>query len=182
VNVAAVGHSKDGIYLGHGGAGGDVNVRVSGCQVSGNGRNGISIVEGDGIVIDHCRVEYNNLVEKIAGIDVEPDEGQSVINSKVVANTVFSQDVGIRLYVPHDGYATVSDNAVCQNNVSGHRGPGVFDHKTARTMYVDNALRGNRKDFQVGSDVLIGSRYAGACQLPALPAVPTPASSQEESN
>jgi parallel beta-helix repeat protein len=178
VNVAAVGHSKDGIYLGHGGAGGVVNVRVSGCQASGNGRNGISLVEGDSIVIDHCRVEYNNLIEKIAGIDVEPDEGLSVTNSKLVGNTVFSQDVGIRLYVPYGGYAAVSDNAVCQNRVSGHRGPGVFDHKTVRTMYVDNALQGNRKDFQVGADVLTGSRYAGACQLPALPAVPMPASSQ----
>ena len=123
VNVAAVGHSIDGIYLGHGRGGGAVNVRVSGCQATGNGRNGISLVEGDRIVVDHCRVEFNNLVEKIAGIDVEPDEGQSVTNSKLVANTVFSQDVGIRLYVLHDGYATVSDNAVCQNHVSGHRGP-----------------------------------------------------------
>jgi hypothetical protein len=182
VNVAAIGHRKDGIYLGHGGAGGAVNVRVSGCHAAGNGRNGISLVEGDGIVVDHCRVEYNNLIEKIAGIDVEPDEGQSVTNSKLVGNTVFSQDVGIRLYVPHSGYATVSDNAVCQNRVSGHRGPGVFDHKTVRTTYVDNALQGNRKDFQVGSDVLTGSRYATACQLPALPAPPTPAASQGESN
>jgi parallel beta-helix repeat protein len=180
VNVAAVGHTKDGIYLGHAGDGGDVNVRVSGCKASGNGRNGISLVEGDGIVIDHCRVEYNNLVEKVAGIDLEPDEGQSITNSKVVGNTVYSQDVGIRLYVPYGGYATVSDSAVCQNTVSGHRGPGVFDHQTSRSMYVDNALQGNRKDLQLGSEVLTGSRYAGTCQLPALPAAPTPVPSQEE--
>jgi parallel beta-helix repeat protein len=171
VNVGAVGHTKDGIYLGHAG-GGAVNVRLSGCRASGNGRNGISVVEGDQVTIENCRVEYNNLVEKVAGIDLEPDEALSVTNSKLVANTIFSQDVGIRLYVPYAGYATVANNAICQNTVSGHRGPGVFDHKTSRSVYVDNDLRGNRKEFQLGSEALTGSRYADACQLSALPPPP----------
>src|SRR5205823_899832 len=145
------GHSKDGIYLGHAGPGGDVNVRVSGCLASSNFRNGVSLVEGDGITVDHCRVENNNLIDKISGIDIEPDQGLSVSNSKLVANSVTGQDVGIRLYVPYSGYATVANTAVCQNNASDNRGAGIFDHNTSQTVYADNATHGNRKDFQVGS-------------------------------
>jgi len=170
VNVGAVGHTKEGIYPGH--TGGAVSVRLSGCRASGNGRNGISVVEGDQVTIDHCRVEYNNLAEAVAGIDLEPDEALSVTNSKPVANTVFSQDVGIRLYVPYAGYATVADNAIDQNTASGHRGPGVFDHKTSRSVYVGSDLRGNRKELQFDSEALTGFRYADACQLPALPPPP----------
>ena len=181
INVAALGHSIDGIYLGHAGPGGAVNVRVSGCQASSNFRNGISLVEGDNITVDHCQVERNNLTEKIAGIDVEPDEGQSVTNTKLIANTVTGQDSGIRLYVPHKGYATVSDSVVCQNTVANNRGGGIVDQNTSHSIYVDNATRGNRKDFEVGSGALTGSRYADACHLPALPEPPAvPSASPED--
>jgi hypothetical protein len=112
VNVAADGHSKDGIYLGQSGSGGAVNVRVSGCRTLYNARNGISLVHGTGVIIDQCRVDYNNVGEKVAGIDLEPDEGQSVTNSKLIANNVNGQDVGIRLFVPFPGYATVANNSI----------------------------------------------------------------------
>jgi len=173
INVAAVGHSKDGIYLGHAGAGGAVNVRVNGCRAAYNFRNGISLVEGDNVTIDHCLVEKNNLTKQVAGIDVEPDEGQSVTNSKLIADTVTGQDVGIKLHVPHNGYATVANTAVCRNTVVSNRGAGIADQNTSHSVYVENNTGGDRKKFQVGSGALVGSRYADACRLPALPAGPT---------
>jgi parallel beta-helix repeat protein len=166
VNVAATGHSIDGIYLGHAGDGGAVNVRVSGCVASGNFRNGISVVEGDGVTIDHCRVEKNNLTEKIAGIDLEPDEGETVTNVKLIANTVTGQDVGLRLYVPYSGFARVSNIAVCQNDLTGNRGLGIYERNTEHAVYVDNTLSSNRKNPPNSP------RSADACGLPALPLVP----------
>jgi len=175
VNVAADGHSKDGIYLGDSGSGGAVNVRVSGCRTLYNARNGISLVHGDGVIIDHCRVDYNNVGEKVAGIDVEPDEGQSVTNSKLIANNVNGQDVGVRLFVPFPGYATVANNAICQGNSAGNRGASIFDYNGSRNIYVDNASRGGGRDFRLDPSARIGSSYASACHLPALPPSPNAA-------
>jgi hypothetical protein len=43
--------------------------------------------------------------------DVEPDEERRVTNTKLVANALTSQDIGIRIFVPQVGYATVSNTA-----------------------------------------------------------------------
>ena len=172
INVAAIGHNKDGIYLGQAGTGGAVNVRVSGCLVGLNGRNGVSVIDGDGVTIDHCHIENNNLAEKVAGIDVEPDEGLSVTNTKLIANVVNGHDVGIKLHVPFSGYATVANTAVCQNTLYSNRVTGLLDHNTSQTTYVGNSMSGNRADVQGGPGALSDSADTGACVLSALPEAP----------
>ena len=170
IDVAVVGHSKDGIYLGQTGTGGAVNVRVSGCLVGLNGRNGISVVSGQGVVIDHCQVENDGLTEKFAGIDIEPDEGLSVADTKLIANVISGQNVGVKLYVPFSGFATVANTTVCQNTLHGNRVFGLLDHNTWQTVYVDNATGGSRNEIVPGP--LVGSNDIGACDLPSLPERP----------
>jgi len=170
IDVAVVGHSKDGIYLGQGGGGGAVNVRVSGCLVGLNGRNGISLVSGQGVLVDHCQVENDGLTERVAGIDVEPDEGLSVADTKLIANVISGQNVGVKLYVPSIGFATVTNTVVCQNTLHGNRVFGLLDHNTRQTVYVDNSTSGDRNEIVPGP--LSESNDTGACQLPPLPEQP----------
>ena len=176
VNVAADGHSKDGIYLGYNRSNGAINVRVSGCRATNNARNGISLIHGSGNIIDHCQVNSNNRGEQVAGIDVEPDQDLSVTSSKLVGNTANGQNVGIQLFVQYTGYATVSGNAVCQNGASGNQSAGIYDKKGSQNYFVDNSTSGNGTNFLVDPSDFVGSQYAGQCQLPGLPAAPTPGS------
>jgi len=174
VNVAADNHSKDGIYIGYNRTNGAVNVRVSGCRANGNARNGISLIHGTGNVIDHCQVNGNNRGERVAGIDVEPDEGLSVTNSKIVGNVTNVQNVGIQLYVQFTGYATVSNNAICQNSASSNQSAGIYDKKGTQNFFVDNSTSGNGTNFLVDPSDFVGSQYANQCSLGALPPAPTP--------
>jgi hypothetical protein len=174
VNVAADGHSKDGIYLGYNRSNGAINVRVSGCRATNNARNGISLIHGSGDIIDHCQVNSNNRGEQVAGIDVEPDQDLSVTSSKLVGNSANGQNVGIQLFVQYTGYATVSGNAVCQNSATGNQSAGIYDKKGSQNYFVDNSTSGNGTNFLVDPSDLVGSQYASQCQLPALPTAPTP--------
>jgi parallel beta-helix repeat protein len=178
VNVAADSHSKDGIYLGYNRSNGAINVRLSGCRANNNGRNGISLLHGTGNVIDHCTVNGNNRGERVAGIDVEPDQGLNASNNKLVSNTANGQNVGIQLFVPFNGYATMSNNAVCFNSTTGNSSAGIYNFRGDQNIFVDNQTSGNGTNFLVDDSSLIGSQYAGSCQLGALPPNPSTAPTQ----
>ena len=121
VNVAADNHSIDGIYIGYNRSNGATNLRVSGCRANNNGRNGISLTHGSNNVIDRCQVNGNNRRERVAGIDIEPDEGLNTSNNKLVSNSANGQNVGIQLFVPFNGFATMRNNAVCFNSTTATR-------------------------------------------------------------
>ena len=175
INVAADGHSKDGFYLGFVSNGGVMkgvtNTRLSGCRARQNGRNGIAITFGSGNVVDGCRVEDNNRGEAVAGIDLEPDAGLAVTNNRIVSNTVLRQNVGIQLFTAFNGYAQVTDNVVCYNTTAGN-GTGLYDFKSGSNIFVSNQHADNNPSTYYDTSPRIGSQYAGACQLGALPPVP----------
>ena len=175
VNVAADGHSKDGFYLGFVLNGGQIrgvtNTRLSGCRARGNGRNGIAITFGSGNVIDGCTVDDNNRREAVAGIDLEPDEGLAVVNTKIVGNTVQRQNVGIQLYTKYNGYAQVTDNVVCYNSTAGN-GTGLYDFKSGSNIFVGNQHGDNNPVTYYDTSPRLGPEYAGACQLGPVPPVP----------
>lgn len=177
VNVAADSHSRDGIYLGYDHAGdvvnGAVNVRLSGCRANNNARNGIALIHGDANVIDGCQVNGNNRGEAVAGIDVEPDEGLSVTNSKIVGNTANSQNVGIQIFLPYNGFATTYHNAVCYNSTSGNVSAGIYSHRGDQNIFVGNQTSGNGTNYLVDDSSLEGPAYASWCTLGALPPHPS---------
>jgi parallel beta-helix repeat protein len=173
VNVAADGHSLDGIYIGYNRQNGAHNVRLSGCRANSNARNGISLIHGDSNVIDGCTVNGNNLGEAVAGIDVEPDEGLSVTNSRIVNNTANGQNVGIQIFLPFNGYATTYHNAVCYNTTTGNVSAGIYSFRGDQNIFVQNATSGNGTNYSVDDSSLEGPAYASWCTLPALPPHPS---------
>ena len=177
VNVAAINHSLDGFYLGYvhgdGTVYGEHNVRLSGCRANGNARNGIALTHGDSNIIDGCQVNGNNRREAVAGIDVEPDEGLSVTNSRIVGNTANSQNVGIQIFLPYNGFATTYRNAVCYNTTTGNVSAGVYSHRGDQNIFVGNNSSGNGTNYLVDDSSLEGPAYAGSCTLGALPPHPS---------
>jgi hypothetical protein len=176
INVKSDGHSKDGIYLGYYNANNVTNVRVSGCVLTNNWRNGLSLTHGTGNIVDNCRVENNNQVERVAGIDLEPDSGLDVSNNKVVGNLTNSQNVGIQLYSFDRRQAVLGNNAVCTNTVRYNSSAGIYDYNGTKNIYVNNTATENGGSSQVNlvldRSAVLSSDYNQYCLLPALPAAP----------
>ena len=177
VNVSAINHSQDGFYLGYvhgdGTVYGENNVRLSGCRANGNARNGIALIHGDANIIDGCQVNNNNRREAVAGIDVEPDEGLSVTNSRIVGNTANGQNVGIQIFLPFNGFATTYRNAVCYNTTQGNVSAGVYSYRGDQNIFVGNNSSGNGTNYLVDDSSLEGPAYASYCTLGALPPHPS---------
>ncbi len=81
----------DGVYLGAGdGNLSNFYVNIRDTKITGNRRNGISVITVDGLTIDGCLISNTGGTEPGAGIDFEPNElGQTASNVKVT-NTTFS--------------------------------------------------------------------------------------------
>ncbi|MCC6174183.1 MAG: right-handed parallel beta-helix repeat-containing protein [Chloroflexi bacterium] len=175
IDVAADRHPQDGFHWSYTTRKQGVSTtRLSGCRASLNGRNGVSITQGSGNIVDRCRIEGNNRGELVAGIDLEPDQGLSVTGSKIVANYVANNpNNGIQAYVAYNGFATLTDNAICDNAITGNRGTGLYDFKSGSNLYVSNATGGNgQAEVYHDTSPRIGGQYRGACQLPDLPPPP----------
>jgi hypothetical protein len=172
VGVAADNFTHDGIYVGYNQNNGAHSVRLSGCRAANNFRNGIGLIHGDSNVIDGCQVHNNNRGEAVAGIDLEPDEGQSLTNNKIVGNTVTGQNAGIQLFEPHNNYATIDENAVCYNNVHGNNA-GIYIFRGEGNYVVGNNSSGNGVDYSLDDETLVGDAYASRCTLAALPPHPS---------
>jgi parallel beta-helix repeat protein len=176
INVASDGHGLDGFYLGYYNNLGVNNVRLSGCRARYNGRNGISLTHGSGNIIDGCQVENNNLVETVAGIDLEPDQGLNVSSNKVVSNVIRSQNVGIQLYSADRRTYVQGSNSICTNTARYNNSAGIWDYNGAKNIYVNNSAADNGGGSQVNIVVdgtAVFSSDAGTyCQLPALPSAP----------
>lgn len=137
INVKSENHSMDGIYLGYFNTNNVTNVRVSGCALTNNGRNGISLTHGTGNSIDHCVVENNNHDETApAGIVLEPDEGLEVSGNIVAMNTARQNSTGIALFAARRPRANQGENSICRNIVTGNRIAGVSDFNGKRNAYV----------------------------------------------
>ena len=172
-NVAADGHSKDGFHFGYILRNkvpyGVANSRLTGCRSRGNGRSGIALTHGAGNIIDTCEVSGNGRTERVAGIDLEPDQGTTVENNKIVGNRISGENVGLQLFVQYKGYGRVAGNAVCYNHLSGN-GTGLYDFKGTKNIFIDNETDDNINPVTFyDTNPLVGSDHVEACQVPAVP-------------
>ena len=128
----------DGLYVGSGYAGGserhNLNVRVLNCifdGVNNTNRNGITVTDGDQIVIENnyfTHVTYNG---EPGAIDIEPDGySYSIIKNIIVKNNRFSNIGGsvavISVQIPAAVTAPPTNIIVEGNSDSGYTGCGAF--------------------------------------------------------
>jgi parallel beta-helix repeat protein len=179
IGVASRDHGRDGFYLGYkhvdGVATGVYGTRVSGCVASGNGRNGLSIVQGENNVVDGCTFENNNTNEAVAAVDLEPEpyEDGLVRANRILNNLVQDNgNNGIQMWA--EGGAIVAQNAICFNTITGNAGTGIADHQADENVFVGNDLSGNGADADYDGSAKVGDEYEDECGLPLpdLPALP----------
>lgn len=173
-NVTVQNFSLDGItlYYKHvsGQTRGADHVRVSGCNVSGNGRQQISIIHGQNNVIDNCTTSGPS-GNVYSGIDLEPDAGgdTNADNNIIVGNNVSGSNVGITLLGvggESQDPNVVQGNAVCNNSVST---PSVaYANGGKNNIFVGNS--GGGVDTRSGANTLNGP--SSACDIPSSMAIP----------
>lgn len=84
----------DGIYIGNltqnnGTVEGCSQIQIIGCNIDNNRRNNISIVCGNDIHIDNCRLTNANGTDPQYGMDIEPNEYNKPCKRITVCNTLF---------------------------------------------------------------------------------------------
>jgi parallel beta-helix repeat protein len=168
-NVEASDFAKDGFYLGYNRYNGVYRTRLVGCRARNNGRNGISLTHGSYNVVERCVVEDNNLVERVGGIQLEPDEDLEVSHNLIVGNRAAGNHTGVTLYTEPPswrGVSTLVGNAVCYNRAERNDFVGIWDHFGQGNVFVGNTATGSRNDFGEAETSLVGEAFAGGCVPP----------------
>jgi hypothetical protein len=180
IGVSSRDHGRDGFYFGHANGENDTllgvyQTRLSGCHASGNGRNGLSIVQGDDNIVDHSTFEANNTWEHVSAIDLEPDPSPDgfVRRNRILSNVVQNNpNNGIQMWA--EGDAIVAENAICYNTITGNGGTGIADHQSDDDVFVGNSFGNNGADADYDGSAKVGDEFDALCgpELAPLPAVP----------
>lgn len=165
--VAVEKFSRDGINLSTYRGVGVRNSSIVGNRVTENGRNGISLTNGDGNLIQSNEVRNNNLEKRglvgVGGIVLEPDSSNSVTNTIVRENFVYDNGWnGIALATENKKKGRNSNNLICLNSIrrSGHRPILETSEDPKRpNIYLGNDPQPDIKDVMPGS-IIIGNSTA----------------------
>ena len=105
----------DGIYIG-----GTLNshVTVRKCWIENCRRQGITIVNAENVTIEDNTIEDINGTNPQAGIDVEPNAGQSVSDVRIICNRI-ENCVGSEIYLNRGLGDAVTDCIVQSNRIDG---------------------------------------------------------------
>lgn len=135
----------DGITIASGNSGDDgaarhnYNVTIRKCIFDGEvngvdgGRNGLSVIDVDGLLVDDCVFTRWSRSDMPGAIDLEPDTASQVIKNVHIRDCSFSDCEGNRGHV-----AIVTDNVSNDNVESIFVGPGnSFDGNNAVSIYTD---------------------------------------------
>ena len=166
-NVEASDFTKDGFYLGYNRFNGTYRVRLANCRARDNGRNGISLTHGSFNVIENCEIHNNNRIERVGGIQLEPDEGLEVSHNLVIGNRASGNHTGITLYTDPPtwrGRSTLVGNAVCFNTAEGNTFVGIWDHFGQGNTFVGNSASGSQQDFGPTESSRVGAEFSAECE------------------
>ena len=138
-NVQFIGFQGDGLYIGSGIVGGDerhnTNVIVRNCYFDGinkQNRNGISVIDGNGVLIEGCYFTRCTRSNMPGAIDIEPDAYAFHVSKdiKIINNKFF--DIGgnvgaISVFLPGMTYTTAPRGYLMQGNyIENCTGVGMF--------------------------------------------------------
>lgn len=133
------GFRGDGIYLGSGGAGEErhnQNVRITQCVLDGinnDNRNAISVIDVDGLTIDHNWFLRCTRANMPGPIDFEPDTAayHVIRNARVMFNHLRAcggNVAEVSVYTPSTVTAPATNILVQGNDSDGYVGTGAFFH------------------------------------------------------
>jgi hypothetical protein len=194
MNVRFVGFRGDGLYLGSGSKPGlerhNRDVTVRGCLFDGinrNNRNGISVIDCDGLVIENCDFRRCTNERMPGPIDLEPNDHPwpiirrvSIRGNRFLGNGGISGNIGC--YIPAPVTAMPEDILIERNRFEDYRGSGADvtvqfrrriskSDSATRLRILSNEGTGGFRPLRIysGRDVLVeGNRwrdYAANAQI-----------------
>lgn len=162
-NCHFVGFRGDGLYIGSGNLGNEerhnINVTVRSCFFDGvnkDNRNGISIIDGDGVLIDDCYFTRCTRSNMPGAIDIEPDVNAYHIVRNITVNNCKFFDIGgnvgaISFFLPGVTYTVPPEAFIAQGN--------HIDTCTANGIFFGYSLVGGISEATHDFGVLFTDNY-----------------------
>lgn len=137
-DVAVTNMWGDGIYINQ------KSQDVTLCSVNAdlNRRQGLSVISVDGLQIKHSSFSRTHGTNPGAGIDLEPNAGDSINNVRIQSSR-FANNAGPGIQIT-GAFSPVSNVVVEDNEITSNSGPGVYVYGTSGHHVLRNVLRGNR--------------------------------------
>ena len=128
------------------------NIVVDNCTITNCGRNGISIENGDGVIVSNCFIKDMNRTAPMCCIDVEPYLDNSVLKDIKIDNCVM-QNTHNTLNIAIG--TMCSNGSVYVSNCSSDNYWKVFNLGTNNKIVIDNCTASNIRAAQTNSDSCI---------------------------
>jgi hypothetical protein len=158
----------DGIYLGNSqGAyrGQDTsprNIIIRGGNITDNGRNNVSVVCGENILVDGPELARADRTLPMAGIDVENTETGTITKNVKIVNCNIHDNSGYGVMTIDSGAGDTENAIVSTNNIYANLLGGVITKATTATReikIIDNDIFGN-----IGNQVTLNGELAGSLE------------------
>jgi hypothetical protein len=167
-----IGFRGDGVYIGVTGASDKIyhnsEIIISGCIFDGvnkNNRNGVSIIDCDGIVIEKCKFRNTSRSDMPGAIDFEPDYKYNIIRNIVLSQNSFENIGGNNIIqISINNKLARLDNPIenveiTKNVINGDgKSNGIYigqpqladDQATPNNILIsDNLVRNTKRSFMV---------------------------------
>lgn len=142
----------DGLYISNA-----TNVKVKNIIIDNNRRNGISLINGDYIVIEECEISNTNGTLPECAIDLEPNEDDTLTNVTIKNCYIHDNKMGIGCY---NAYYETLPNAVNNVNIINN----IFDDHTSEDIKLENVNNENILN-NIINDGTIGIRMINASNI-----------------
>jgi hypothetical protein len=126
------------------------NIRFIKCSAINNRRQGLSISDVNGALVENCIFIGTNGTAPEAGIDLEPDYSNLPVENVIVRNNSFKQNKGPGvLLVGYNG--TVHNNMIYKNIIQGNGKSGVSLYSVSNNDVNTNDIY-NNKEYGISLD------------------------------
>lgn len=122
------------------------NIRFCEVVADRNRRQGLSIVSADGVEISHSTFKNTGGIGPESGIDIEPNEGDSVRNVRI-SDSFFLDNKGhgiVAVVTSKLKKASISDVIIERNVVRGNQKVGIGLYNTSKNIVTDNDTTGQK--------------------------------------
>lgn len=147
----------DAVWVGGNGSG-SMDVVLSELDIRGSRRNGISVTNGSGVTIERSYIGETAAVTILgAGVNVEPNAGESVRGVVIRANTFHGNRIGV--YVHRGKGVLVSDAEISRNRITNSGTHGAIVNAVERAAVFENDIENAPIGLNIGSHTEASRSY-----------------------
>lgn len=133
----------DGFYIGGSATNPSTDIYLCGCVSDHNRRQGMSITSAVGVIVEDSTFSNTEGTAPQAGVDLEPNEGESVENVELRRCTFVGNEDGI-VFTSSSGSTSAPDScSVTDSLMENNSDFGVLGHRAANILVDGNIIRDN---------------------------------------